>query len=79
MTERTINTGDETSRREYVVLEYAPSRRGAPADQLYVPMDSLDMLSRYVGGEKPTLSKMGGSGLEKHQEESPCSCAGNCW
>lgn len=61
MTERTINTGDETSRREYVVLEYAPSRRGAPADQLYVPMDSLDMLSRYVGGEKPTLSKMGGS------------------
>lgn len=61
MTERTITTGDETSRREYIVLEYAPSRRGQPADQLYVPMDSLDLLSRYVGGEKPTLSKMGGS------------------
>lgn len=61
MTERTIKTGDETSRREYIVLEYAPSKRGQPADQLYVPMDSLDMLSRYVGGEKPTLSKMGGS------------------
>lgn len=61
MTERTITTGDETSRREYIVLEYAPSKRGQPADQLYVPMDSLDMLSRYVGGEKPTLSKMGGS------------------
>lgn len=49
------------SRREYLVLEYAASRRGGPADQLYVPMDALDMLSRYVGGEKPTLSKMGGS------------------
>ena len=61
MTERTIQAGDETSRREYVVLEYAPSRRGGPADTLYVPMDSLDLLSRYVGGEKPALSKMGGS------------------
>ena len=61
MTERTISSGDETSRREYIVLEYAPSKRGQPGDQLYVPMDSLDMLSRYVGGEKPTLSKMGGS------------------
>ncbi|NMB22674.1 MAG: transcription-repair coupling factor, partial [Corynebacterium sp.] len=61
MTERTISSGDETSRREYIVLEYAPSKRGQPGDQLYVPMDSLDMLSRYVGGEKPTLSKMGAS------------------
>ncbi|GAA1474802.1 transcription-repair coupling factor [Corynebacterium felinum] len=61
MTERTITTGDETSRREYIVLEYASSKRGQPADQLYVPMDSLDLLSKYVGGEKPTLSKMGGS------------------
>ncbi|WP_181997000.1 transcription-repair coupling factor [Corynebacterium diphtheriae] len=61
MTERVIQSGDETSRREYIVLEYAASKRGQPADQLYVPMDSLDMLSKYVGGEKPTLSKMGGS------------------
>ncbi|WP_084563158.1 transcription-repair coupling factor [Corynebacterium aquilae] len=61
MTERTIDAGDETSRREYVVLEYAPSKRGQPGDQLYVPMDALDMLSRYTGGDAPTLSKMGGS------------------
>ncbi len=61
MTERTITTGDGTSRREYVVLEYASSKRGAPADKLYVPMDSIDLLSKYVGGETPTLSKMGGS------------------
>ena len=61
MAERTIQTGDESSRREYIVLEYAPSKRGQPADQLWVPMDSLDMLSKYTGGESPHLSKMGGS------------------
>ncbi len=47
--------------REYVVIEYAPSKRGAAADRLYVPTDQLDLLSRYVGGEAPTLSKLGGS------------------
>lgn len=61
MAERTITTGEDASRREYIVLEYAPSKRGQPADQLWVPMDSLDLLSRYTGGEAPTLSKMGGS------------------
>ena len=30
-------------------------------DKLYVPMDSLDQLSRYVGGQAPTLSRLGGS------------------
>ena len=47
--------------REYLVIEYAPSKRGYPGDKLYVPTDQLDLLSRYVGGEAPTLSKMGGS------------------
>lgn len=47
--------------REYLVLEYASSKRGMPADKLYVPTDQLDQLSRYVGGEAPALSKMGGS------------------
>ena len=61
MAERTIQSGDESSRREYIVLEYAPSKRGQPGDQLWVPMDSLDMLSKYTGGESPHLSKMGGS------------------
>ncbi|MBC2682001.1 transcription-repair coupling factor [Corynebacterium sp. 4HC-13] len=61
MTERTVGRGADASRREYLVLEYAPSKRGGPGDQLYVPMDQLDMLSRYVGGERPALSKMGGA------------------
>ena len=57
MAERTVSD----SRREYIVLEYQPAKRGQPADQLWVPMESLDLLSRYSGGEQPHLSKMGGS------------------
>lgn len=47
--------------RDYLVIEYAPSKRGHPGDKLYVPTDQLDLLTRYVGGEAPALSKMGGS------------------
>lgn len=58
---RTVGTGAKATSREYVVLEYAPSKRNGPKDQLWVPTDSLDLLSKYVGGEEPVLSKMGGS------------------
>ncbi|MFD2419110.1 transcription-repair coupling factor [Amycolatopsis pigmentata] len=47
--------------REYLLLEYASSKRGHPGDRLYVPTDQLDEISRYVGGELPTLNKLGGS------------------
>lgn len=47
--------------REFLLIEYAPSKRGYPGDKLYVPTDQLDLLTRYVGGESPALSKMGGS------------------
>jgi transcription-repair coupling factor (superfamily II helicase) len=58
MTERTVGG----ARREYLVLEYASSKRGQnQTDKLYVPMDSLDQLSRYVGGQAPSLSRLGGS------------------
>src|SRR3984957_5649690 len=58
MTERTVGG----ARREYLVLEYASSKRGqSETDKLYVPMDSLDQLSRYVGGQAPALSRLGGS------------------
>ncbi|WP_292990467.1 transcription-repair coupling factor [Mycobacterium sp.] len=58
MTERTVGG----ARREYLVLEYSSSKRGQnETDKLYVPMDSLDQLSRYVGGQAPTLSRLGGS------------------
>src|SRR5690606_13979102 len=64
LTQREVSSGGRhpvKSKREYLVLEYAPSKRGYPGDKLYVPTDQLDLLSRYVGGESPTLSKMGGS------------------
>jgi transcription-repair coupling factor (superfamily II helicase) len=64
MTQREVSTGGRNaskSVRDYLVLEYAPSKRGYPGDKLYVPTDQLDALSKYVGGEAPTLSKMGGS------------------
>ena len=47
--------------REYLLLEYAPPKRGYPPDTLFVPTDQLDLLSRYAGGEAPVLSKMGGT------------------
>jgi len=57
MVERTVGG----ARREYLVLEYSSNKRGQQADKLYVPMDSLDQLSRYVGGQAPALSRLGGS------------------
>ncbi len=51
--------------REYLVIEYAPSKRGQPGDRLFVPTDQLDQLSRYVGGESPTVHKLGGSDWAK--------------
>jgi transcription-repair coupling factor (superfamily II helicase) len=53
--------GSGAGLREYLVLEYAPSKRGAPGDRLFVPTDQLDQVTAYVGGDAPALSKMGGS------------------
>jgi transcription-repair coupling factor (superfamily II helicase) len=61
MRERTV--GGAT--REYLVLEYASSKRGQPADRLFVPTDALDEVSRYVGGETPALNKLGGADWAK--------------
>ena len=61
---REVSTGGRNAiktQREFLVIEYAPNKRGYPGDKLFVPTDQLDLLTRYVGGEAPTLSKMGGS------------------
>ncbi|WP_098469433.1 transcription-repair coupling factor [Serinibacter salmoneus] len=50
--------------REYLVIEYASPKQGKNAgsqDLLYVPTDALDQVTKYTGGEAPTLSRMGGS------------------
>jgi transcription-repair coupling factor (superfamily II helicase) len=51
--------------REYLVIEYAPARRGQPADRLFVPTDQLDLVTRYVGGEAPSLHRLGGADWAK--------------
>jgi transcription-repair coupling factor (superfamily II helicase) len=66
MRERKV--GDAT--REYLVLEYASSKRGQPADRLFVPTDQLDEISRYVGGETPVLNKMGGGDWAKTKNKA---------
>lgn len=51
--------------REYVVLEYAAAKRGQPPDRLYVPTDQLDQVTRYVGGESPSVNRLGGADWAK--------------
>ncbi len=51
--------------REYLVIEYAPGRKGQPADRLYVPTDQLDEVTRYSGGEAPALHRLGGADWAK--------------
>ena len=62
---RTIKAGPASGTREYLVIEYAPSKRGQPGDRLYVPTDQLDQVSKYTGGESPTLNRLGGSDWAK--------------
>ncbi|MCH5157441.1 MAG: transcription-repair coupling factor [Clostridiales bacterium] len=45
--------------KDYIVVLY---KNG---DRLYVPVDATNMLSRYSGGENPTLSKLGGEDFAK--------------
>ncbi len=61
LVQRASGVGKMQSQREYLLIEYAPSKRGYPGDTLFVPTDQLDLLTRYVGGEAPVLSKMGGT------------------
>jgi transcription-repair coupling factor (superfamily II helicase) len=51
--------------REYLVLEYAPAKRGHPPDRLYVPTDQLEEVTRYTGGEAPALHRLGGADWAK--------------
>jgi transcription-repair coupling factor (superfamily II helicase) len=56
--------------REYLVLEYGSSKRGAPPDRLYVPADALDQVTRYVGGEQPSLDRLGGGDWTKRKNRA---------
>lgn len=56
--------------REYLVLEYGASKRGAPPDRLFVPADALDQVTRYVGGEQPSLDRLGGGDWTKRKNRA---------
>ena len=56
--------------REYLVLEYGASKRGGPPDRLYVPADALDQVTRYVGGEQPTLDRLGGGDWSRRKNRA---------
>ena len=61
MVQRTV----QGATREYLVIEYAPSKRGQPGDRLYVPTDALEQVTRYVGGEAPSVHRLGGADWQK--------------
>lgn len=61
MASRTVGRGENAVTRDYLVVEYAPSKRGHPGDRLFVPMDSLGQISKYTGSDQPSLTKMGGA------------------
>ncbi|MCH1882378.1 transcription-repair coupling factor [Agrococcus sp. ARC_14] len=73
LTQRTVSSGGRNpvkTTREYLVIEYSASKRGHPGDRLSVPTDQLDQLNRYVGGEAPQLSKMGGSDWQQSKAKA---------
>ena len=45
--------------KEYISIEY----KGG--DSLYVPVEQMDVLSKYVGEQNPSLSKIGGADFER--------------
>ena len=70
MTSRTVGTGAKRATREYLVIEYAPSKKGQPGDRLYVPSDQLDQVTKYVGGEDPSVNRMGGADWAKTKSKA---------
>jgi transcription-repair coupling factor (superfamily II helicase) len=51
--------------REYLIIEYAPAKRGQPGDRIFVPTDALEQVSKYVGGETPTVHRIGSGEWQK--------------
>ncbi len=45
--------------REYLILSFKGS------DKLFVPSDQVGLVRKYIGGDKPTLNRLGGADFEK--------------
>ena len=63
MVQRTV----QGATREYLILEFAPSKKGQPGDRVFVPTDQLELVTKYVGGEAPTLDRLGGADWAKRK------------
>ena len=55
--------------RDYLVLEY----RGS--DRLYLPVDQIEAVTPYSGGESPTLSRMGGADWQRTRARARAAAA----
>jgi transcription-repair coupling factor (superfamily II helicase) len=64
-----VNIDSNGSKRDYLKIEYAK------ADTLYIPMEALDQIQKYVGsqGKEPHLSKLGGQEWSRLKEKAKAS------
>ncbi len=53
----------ENIKQDFVLINYAD------ADKLYLPVYKIDLIDRYIGGDKPVLSKLGSRVFRKTKEE----------
>jgi transcription-repair coupling factor (superfamily II helicase) len=52
--ERMLRRGDSGEERDYLELSFAAG------DKIFVPVEQIERVTRYSGGERPQLSKLGG-------------------
>ncbi|MEA2504109.1 MAG: hypothetical protein QOG36_1152 [Actinomycetota bacterium] len=50
--------------RDYLLIEYSGD------DRLYVPVESLDVITKYAGGEAPRLNRLGSGDWEKQKSRA---------
>ncbi len=51
------------SKRDYVIIEYKNN------DRLYLPVENIDLIDKYIGGDTPALNKLGGTEFLKAKEK----------
>ena len=59
ITQLTVNNAT----RDYLIITYKNN------DKLYVPTEQIDLLSRYVGADNPSLNVLGGAQFEKIKQK----------
>ncbi|HEU0244046.1 MAG TPA: transcription-repair coupling factor [Candidatus Limnocylindrales bacterium] len=53
--EQMLRRGEDGQERDYLELSFAAG------DRIFVPVEQINRVSRYTGGESPTLSRLGGT------------------